>query len=312
VTERSIRVSYGVESLPGPDTARAVSIGKFDGVHRGHQAVIAQLRKLAGDAEITVVTFDRHPRALFQPESVPEALLSLEQKIDLLGESGVQRVVVLEFTEEFAALEHAQFSDEIVHRGLGASLVLVGQDFRYGRHGAGNLETLRAEGHRLGFAVHTVADVVEEGGARISSTRVRELLHGGHVREAATLLGRYHCVRASVVAGHQRGRTLGYPTANLANPVEGLIPLDGVYASYVQVGVARYPAATSIGLNPTFGDLESRVVESHLFDFRGDLYGQRVSVQFVDYIRPMNQFPDAQALAHQMHLDSLKIREIVG
>lgn len=307
----TVTVNQGLADLPGPHVPRALTIGKFDGVHRGHQAVIAQLARLAESAELTVLTFDRHPRALFEPDCAPEALVSLEQKIELLADAGVERVVVIPFTHEFAQISHEDFAQRIIHRGLGAEVVLVGRDFRYGHQGGGSVQSLSEEGSRWGFAVHTVEDVVEEGGARISSTRVRELLHGGHVAEASTLLGRFHCVRSRVVGGHQRGRTLGYPTANLQNPVEGLVPLDGVYASWVEVDGTRYRAATSIGLNPTFGDVDSRMIESHLFDYRGDLYGRTLEVCLVDYIRPMAQFPDASSLAAQMAADAVAIREIL-
>lgn len=306
-----VHVNQGLADLPGASVPRALTIGKFDGVHRGHQAVIAQLARLAHSAEVTVLTFDRHPRALFEPDRAPEALVSLDQKVELLAAAGVQRVVVMPFTQEFAEISHQDFAERIIHHGLGAQIVLVGKDFRYGHQGAGSLHSLSEEGARWGFSVHTVEDVVEEGGARISSTRVRELLHGGHVAEASRLLGRFHCVRSTVVSGHQRGRMLGYPTANLLNPVEGLVPLDGVYASWVEVEGIRYRAATSIGLNPTFGDVDFRVIESHLFDYRGDLYGTRLEVCLVDYIRPMAQFPDPSSLAAQMAADAEAIREIL-
>ena len=301
--------TFSVSDLPGPDRPRAVTIGKFDGVHRGHQEVIAELSRLAGESEVTVVTFDRHPRQLLDPDNCPEPLLSNEQKVDALMAAGAQRVAVIPFTQEFAELSPDEFAKTILVDGLGVAHVLVGKDFRYGHHGDGTLDTLRAEGERHGFSLHTVDDVVHTGGERISSTRIRALLTEGKAVAAAELLGRPHAVRSHVVHGHQRGRLLGYPTANLANPVEGFVPADGVYAALVTLDGVDYKAATSIGLNPTFGDVDARMIEAHLFDLDQDLYDRVIEVKFVDYIRPMMQFEGADALADQMDRDAIAIRE---
>jgi riboflavin kinase/FMN adenylyltransferase len=305
-------VTRSLADLPGRGVKRAVTIGKFDGVHLGHQGVIRSLSALAGGAEVTVVTFDRHPRALLDPASCPDDLLSVNQKIDSLVAAGAQRVAVIPFTQEFADLEPEEFSRQVLSDGLNAEVVLVGEDFRYGHEGSGTLETLREEGERSGFSVHTVADIVHTGGERISSTRIRSLLSEGEPAKAAELLGRHHRVRSQVVHGHQRGRLLGYPTANLQNPVEGFVPRDGVYATWVQVAGEKFAAATSIGVNPTFGDVTQRMIESHLFAFEGDLYDQVIEVSFVEYIRPMNQFADADELATQMDRDAEQIKEILS
>ena len=305
-------VTSSLAELPGRGVKRAVTIGKFDGVHLGHQGVIRSLSALSVSAEVTVVTFDRHPRALLDPTSCPDDLLSVNQKIDALIDAGADRVAVIPFTQDFADLEPEEFSRQVLFEGLDAELVLVGEDFRYGHEGRGTLDTLRAEGERSGFSVHTVADIVHTGGERISSTRIRSLLSEGKPAEAAELLGRHHRVRSQVVHGHQRGRLLGYPTANLQNPVEGFVPCDGVYATWVHMAGQRFAAATSIGVNPTFGDVTQRMVESHLFAFEGDLYDQVIDVSFVDYIRPMNQFSDADELAAQMDRDAERIKETLS
>jgi len=305
-------VSWSLADLPGANKPRVVTIGKFDGVHVGHREVIAELGRIAPDAEATVLTFDRHPKALLAPDAAPRPLVSSEQKVEFLGGAGASRVAVIPFTREFADLTPEQFARDVLAEGLGAVAVLVGSDFRYGHLGAGNLETLIEQGERLGFSVHTVADVVHDEGERISSTRIRRLLDDGNAARAAELLGRYHQVRSTVVQGFQRGRELGYPTANLENPPEGFVPRDGVYATWVDVDGVPYQAATSIGVNPTFGDVADRMIESHLFDFDGVLYGSRVTVHFVDYIRPMNKFPDAQSLATQMAEDAQRIRDILS
>lgn len=305
-------VSWSLEQLPGADTARVVTIGKFDGVHIGHREVIAELSRIAPQAEVTVVTFDRHPKALLTPDASPLPLVSTPQKVEFLGGAGATRVAVIPFTREFADLSPEDFARSVLADGLGATAVLVGGDFRYGHLGAGDVDTLRDEGKSLGFSVHTVADVVHDKGERISSTRIRRLLDDGDVAGAAQLLGRYHQLRSAVVQGHQRGRELGYPTANLGNPPEGFIPRDGVYATWVDVDGVSYQAATSIGVNPTFGDVAQRMVESHLFDFDGVLYGSRVTVHFVEFIRAMNKFPDAQSLADQMAADATQIKVILS
>jgi riboflavin kinase / FMN adenylyltransferase len=307
----SVHVSRDIGALPGATTSRAVTIGKFDGVHRGHQAVIDRLRDVSGGHEVTVVTFDRHPKELLSPGDAPPPLVSIEQKIELLGQAGCDRVAVIPFTPEFADLDHDTFVRHILVEGLGAREVLVGRDFHYGRGGEGTLKTLQASGHEHGFSVHVCDDVEESDGQRISSTMIRALLAEGNVRRARDLLGRDHCVRSIVVQGHQRGRELGYPTANLANPVEGFVPADGVYATLLHVDGETFPAATSIGTNPTFDDVDQRVVESHAIGAALDLYGRTVHVDFVEYIRPMNKFPDMAALAHQMDQDAAKILDIL-
>jgi len=305
-------VSWSLHQLPGADIERVVTIGKFDGVHIGHREVIAELARIAPHAEVTVVTFDRHPKALLTPDASPLPLLSTQQKVEFLGGAGAQRVAVIPFTREFADLSPEDFARTVLAEGLGATAVLVGGDFRYGHLGAGDLDTLRAEGERLGFSVHTVADVVHDQGERISSTRIRRLLDDGDVAGARQLLGRHHQLRSAVVQGYQRGRELGYPTANLENPPEGFIPRDGVYATWVDVDGVPYQAATSIGVNPTFGDVSDRMVESHLFGFDGLLYGSRVTVHFVEFIRAMNKFPDAKSLADQMAADATQIKDILS
>ena len=307
----SVHVSRDIGRLPGAETSRAVTIGKFDGVHRGHQAVIDRLRDVSGGHEVTVVTFDRHPKELLSPGDAPPPLVSVEQKIELLGEAGSDRVAVIPFTSEFADLDHDTFVRHILVEGLGAQEVLVGGDFRYGRGGEGTLETLQASGDEYGFSVHVCDDVEEADGQRISSTMIRALLAEGEVRRVHDLLGRHHRVRSVVVKGHQRGRELGYPTANLANPVEGFVPADGVYATLLHVDGDTFPAATSIGTNPTFDDVDQRVIESHAIKAALDLYGRTVQLDFVEYIRPMNKFPDMAALAHQMDIDAAKILDIL-
>ena len=307
-----VSVNYGLDSLPGDGQRRAVSIGKFDGVHRGHRQVISQLLSMAGKAEPTVITFDRHPHATLKPGSAPTPILSDSQKIELLSAAGVSRVVVLPFDEELSALRHEDFSQTVLAEGLSAGVVLVGEDFRYGHGGAGTIETLRSEGDHWGFRVEVVADVCEAEGERISSTMIRRLLAAGEVSTVHGLLERYHCVRGEVGHGFERGRVLGYPTANLRAKIEGLLPADGVYATRVIHRGTSYPAATSLGVNPTFGDVNERTLESHLMDVTLDLYGETVTIEFVKFIRGMQKFPSPDALTEQMARDEEVIRGILA
>ena len=307
-----VAVNYGLDSLPGDGKRRAVSIGKFDGVHRGHRQVIEQLLSMAGKAEPTVVTFDRHPHATLKPGSEPDPILSDSQKIELLAGAGISRVVVLPFDEELSALSHDDFSRIVLAEGLSTSVVLVGADFRYGHGGEGTIETLRQEGDHWGFRVEVVADVCEAEGERVSSTMIRRLLGEGRVATVRDLLSRYHSVRGEVGHGFERGRVLGYPTANLRGNIEGLLPADGVYATRVTHRGSTYNAATSLGVNPTFGDVSERTLESHLLDVTLDLYGDTVTIEFVDFIRGMQKFPNPQALAEQMARDEEVIRDILA
>ena len=305
-------VNYGLDSLPGDGRRRVVTIGKFDGVHRGHLQVIGQLTSLSNKAESTVITFDRHPHVTLRPGEAPDRIVSDSQKVELLSKAGVSRVVVLPFDDELSALDHADFSKIVLAQGLSAGVVLVGEDFRYGHGGKGTIQTLRDEGLHWGFRVEVVADFCQEEGERISSTMIRRHLARGEVAAAASLLGRHHALRGEVGAGAQRGREMGYPTANLAQPLEGYMPADGVYATLVTHQGVSYPAATSVGVNPTFGELTESVVESHLLDQRLDLYGETIRVEFVEFIRGMQVFPSSDALVAQMSADEQVIRKILS
>ncbi|MDT3317748.1 bifunctional riboflavin kinase/FAD synthetase [Microbacterium sp. KSW4-11] len=296
-----------------------VAIGKFDGVHSGHRAVIDRARVAAMDdgARVVAVTFDRNPLALLRPDRCPEPLVSVDQKIALLAEAGVDAVLVLRFDEELAALAPEEFAQRILVDALHAVCVMVGVDFRFGRGGAGDPAFLTTFGETHGFTVDVVGDV-QGGGRRVSSTWVREMLAAGQVEDAARLLGRPHAVRAEVVHGLKRGRELGYPTANLSTDAEGFIPADGVYAGWLidegtdagRVRAAtRYPAAISVGTNPTFDDVPQRQVEAYVLDETGlDLYGHTVQVQFTARIRGMVRFEGIEALIERMDADVAEVR----
>ena len=300
-----------------------VVIGKFDGVHSGHRAVIDRARVTATDADarVVAVTFDRNPLSLLRPELCPDPLSSVEQKLELLAEAGVDATLVLRFDAELAGLEPRAFVEHVLVDALGVVTVMVGDDFRFGRVGAGDPALLIALGAEFGFEVDVVGDV-QGGGRRVSSTWVRDLLSVGDVEGAARLLGRPHAMAGEVVHGLKRGRELGFPTANLAPDADGFIPGDGVYAGWlVDLGseseasdtsapVTRYPAAISVGTNPTFDDVPVRQVEAYVLDETAlDLYGHRVQVQFTHRIRGMVAFEGIDRLIAQMTDDVARVRQ---
>ena len=309
---------FGLDAVPARFGPSAVTIGKFDGVHVGHRAVLEQLRRVAEERDLlpVVVTFDRHPLALLAPEKRPESLVSLDQKLELLAETGVAATVVLPFDQRLSSLPAEQFVKEVLGGRLHAKAVLVGSDFRFGAKGAGNVETLRELGPENGFDVVLVDDVGIPDEAepihRASSTAIRQLLADGHPDDAAKLLGHLHTVRSTVVHGQQRGRLLGYPTANLDPHLEGLVPADGVYAAWLTVDGVRYPAAVSVGNNPTFTGVPEKQVEAHALDQDFDIYGETVELAFVEYVRGMLKFDGMEPLIAQMRDDVQRVREILA
>jgi riboflavin kinase / FMN adenylyltransferase len=330
-----VKISMGIASLPldvsreprepdEPDEpgetgdagnrGTAVTIGKFDGVHAGHRAVIAQLETIAREhgLESVVVTFDRHPLALLAPAKCPPFLISAEQKLRLLAETGIDRTLVLEFDEALAGLSPEDFVRTVLVDGLRVRHVLVGRDFRFGSHGSGDVSALERLGAELGFAVDLIDDVKPDGVRRVSSTWIRELLAHGDVRAATALLGHSPTVRGEVVHGAARGRELGFPTANLSPESEGLIPADGVYAGWLTDAGVRYPAAVSVGNNPTFHGVAQKQVEAYVLDRDLDLYGHIVEVSFVDRIRGMVAFTGIDPLIEQMRADVDEIRGLLA
>jgi riboflavin kinase/FMN adenylyltransferase len=294
------------QEIPADFGPSAVAIGKFDGVHAGHRAVIARLneRAAASGARATAVTFDRNPLAVLRPDRCPENVVTVDRKLELLGELGLDATLVLTFDEELAARSAEDFVVDILVRALRVSTVLVGEDFRFGRGGAGTPELLRELGPRYGFDVEVVDEVYLPGSPRrVSSTWIRELLIEGDVSGAARVLGRNPDVHGIVVHGLKRGRELGFPTANLSPIVDAFVPADGVYAGWLvdhDTGI-RHPSAISVGTNPTFDDVLVRQVEAHVLGQTGlDLYGHDVTVEFVERLRGMVAFEGMEKLSEQM------------
>jgi riboflavin kinase/FMN adenylyltransferase len=300
--------------VPADFGPSAVTIGKFDGVHSGHRAVIGELLAVAGPLGLvpTVVTFDRHPLAVLRPSAVPPALISNEQKVERLAAAGVQATLMLAFDAAFSQQAPEDFVQHVLLDALHAKIVFVGSDFRYGAKGSGNVDTLTEAGAEHGFEIRLVDEVRAREGRRASSTWIREALAAGNVREASELLGALPTVRSVVVRGEQRGRELGFPTANLRPDLEGLIPADGVYAGWLSVDGETLPAAISVGDNPTFDGVPARQVEAHVLDRDIELYGKTVEVSFVDYIRGMKKFSGIEELIAEIEHDVSMVREILG
>lgn len=304
--------------VPADFGRTVVAIGKFDGVHVGHRAVIRKVREDAQaiGARAVAVTFDRNPLEVLRPELCPENVVAVDRKLELLGELELDATLVLTFDRELASVPAEDFVRTILVDSLHVATVLVGRDFRFGRGGAGTPDLLRELGPKYDFTVDVVDDVFPEGeGRRVSSTWIRELLAEGDVVRAAKVLGRPVTVAGAVVHGLKRGRELGFPTANLSEMVDSLVPADGVYAGWLvdhDTGI-RHPAAISVGTNPTFDDVERRQVEAHVLDEAGlDLYGHHVTVEFSDHLRGMVAFEGMEALIAQIAADVTEARIRLG
>ncbi|WP_435744188.1 bifunctional riboflavin kinase/FAD synthetase [Microbacterium sp. PMB16] len=306
------------EEVPQGFGPSAVAIGKFDGVHAGHRAVIKRLKEAAAESgsQAVAVTFDRNPLAVLRPDRCPENVVTVDRKLELLGELGLDATLVLTFDEELASRSAEAFVVDILVGALGVSQVLVGEDFRFGRGGEGTPALLRQLGPTHGFTVEVVDDVYLPGSERrVSSTWIRELLIEGDVVEAAHALGRYPDVRGEVVHGLKRGRELGFPTANLSTIVDAFVPADGVYAGWLvdhDTGI-RHPSAISVGTNPTFDDVLERQVEAHVLDETGlELYGHDVTVEFVRRLRGMVAYEGIEKLSAQIAVDVADARVVLA
>ncbi len=305
-----------------PPEGTAVTIGAYDGVHLGHRAVIAEVRRRAAEDGLrsAVVTFDRHPASVVRPESAPRLLTDLEQKIELLAETGVDYCLVITFDEARSQESAEDFVHEVLLDCLNARVVVVGEDFHFGHGRAGNVPLLRKIGAEAGFAVDGLQLVGTDGSpagdhAQVSSTRIRHLLAEGRVDEANALLGRQYELRGVVVRGDGRGGPeLGFPTANVSVPGDILLPADGIYAGwYERPSGEVHPAAIYIGRRPTFYvEAHASLVEPHLLDFDGDLYGEHAKVRFEAHIRGDLKFDSVEALVEQMRRDKGDARRILG
>ncbi len=297
------------------DRGASAAIGNFDGVHLGHRAVIDIARE-AGDAinaPCGVLTFDPHPREFFAPHSDPFRLMSSSAKATELAKIGVERLYQLNFNAALAALTPEEFATRVIHEGLGLKHVVVGADFCFGKGRAGKAEDLQKFGAQLGFEV-TIAELIEGTQGQVSSTRIRKALSDGATRNAADMLGHWHQIEGMVIGGEQRGRELGYPTANMS--IDGLHPPRfGVYAVLVDIQdgphAGTYHGVASMGVRPMFGENRPNL-ETFIFDFTGDLYGATLSIALVEYLRGEEKFDGLDALITQMDADSAKARAILA
>jgi riboflavin kinase / FMN adenylyltransferase len=313
----------GLDATPGELGRTVVTVGMYDGVHRGHQKLIgaAVARARAMRRPCLLLTFDPHPAEVVRPGSHPAILTSMDRKAELVAALGVDAMCVLPFTPEFMRLSPETFTHTVLVEHLHAAEVVVGENFTYGHKASGTVETLRAEGRRFGFAVEGIPlaeDASDDGEVTISSTYIRACVAAGDMVAAARALGRPHRVDGVVVRGDRRGRDMGYPTANVESPPFTAIPADGVYAGHLVTrdprgGASRerFPAAISVGSNPTFQG-SRRTVEAFLLDYDGDLYGEHVGVEFVHRLRPMAAFPDVDALLAAMAKDVTDTRAVLG
>jgi riboflavin kinase/FMN adenylyltransferase len=314
-----MEVLRDVDTGPPPGVRTAVTIGAYDGVHLGHRAVIASLRRLAAERGLrtAVVTFDRHPASVVRPESAPLLLTDLDQKLELLAGCGVDYTLVVRFDEVRAKEPAADFVDEVLVGCLRAGAVAVGEDFHFGHRRQGNVALLRAMGADLGFDVVGHELVGLDGCAAevpVSSTRVRAALRHGDLAAAEEMLGRHHEVRGTVVEGDGRARDLGFRTANMAVPDDICLPADGIYAGwYLGPDAVARPAALSLGRRPTFYEsADTSLLEAHLIDFDGDLYRQPARVRFVERLRDELRFDTVDALVEQMGRDVDRARAVLA
>jgi riboflavin kinase/FMN adenylyltransferase len=306
-------------SLPGPTF---LTIGNFDGLHRGHQALIAQLQRAAAEdgrpgARTAMMTFEPHPLTLFRPDMSLQLLTSPQERVELAGDLGVDIGIIHPFNRETAALSPRAFMQMLVDH-LGLAALVVGPDFALGRNRSGTIDVLSQLGEELGYRVAVIEPIGWEG-EEVRSLAIRQHLQSGNVTRAAHLLGRPYGVSGVVISGDQRGRTIGVPTANLRTPADRLLPADGVYATWTWLGKPghspRFASATNVGVRPTV-DGSQRLVETHLFDFpppgeSGDLYGREVTVQFVEWLRGEKRFPNLDALVAQIQSDLAQARQIL-
>jgi riboflavin kinase/FMN adenylyltransferase len=286
-----------------------VVIGVFDGVHKGHQALLNRAKDIADGRPIIALTFDPHPRTVFAPDSVPPMLTTLADRVELLKIHNADQVAVMKFNEQFAAMTPDQFVEDILVKQLHVSTVIVGKNFTYGAKASGTVDTLIKSGMTHNFTV----DVQELAGGEepVSSSRIRNLVMEGKVEQARELLSRPHRLDGIVVHGEKRGREIGYPTANIGKIEGQTIPADGIYAGWLTVGINYWPAAISIGTNPTFEGDRGRQVEAYALDQQGlDLYDKAASVEFGWYLRPTLKFNGLDELLVQMKKDCDEARRL--
>lgn len=291
----------------------AVTIGKFDAIHLGHQALLAELVDAAENQELApvVLTFSKHPDSVLAPGKLKPPIIGPQQKLSLLEEAGVEATLSVDFDESFAALSPREFVTKYLVDTLNAKIVLVGDRFRFGSMASGDVDSLRELGSEFGFNVRVVPSIIVDG-EPVSTTRVRNLLDSGDVVAASKLLGRQHTTVGMVEHGLKIGRQIGFPTANMSRDAEGYLPLDAVYAGWLYVDGDRYPTALSVGINETFQAVP-RLVEAHVIDHTGlDLYDKIVTFEYIQFIRRAARFDGVESLVATIKNDLIQIKQILG
>ncbi len=288
-----------------------VTLGNFDGVHMGHHAILRAVidRARAAGGTAFAITFDPLPAKLLAPERAPDLIMVPEDRFELMRLSGIDGVIVLNFTRELSAIEPREFVRDCLVGKIGVREVVVGHSVSFGHNRAGNAAVMVELGNEFGFDT-TVVGPVKAGGVAVSSTKVREAIHAGDLRTAAKMLGRLHFLHGEVVHGRERGRTIGFPTANIESETE-CIPPDGVYATRIVLDDGAWGSITNIGMRPTFAEA-ARSIEAHIFNFNRDIYGQPVKLEVIERIRPERKFDSPEALKHQIALDLSKAKEILA
>lgn len=308
-----LKIVHGWKDLSPADRGAAAALGNFDGVHRGHQQVIAEAAKAAGalKAPLGVITFDPHPRRLFRPTEPAFRLMTIEQQARVLSGMGVDILYLLPFDFQMASFSDKEFVEQVLVEGLGVKHVAAGFDISFGKGRTGSPEAMVAYGQQYGFGVSIAAPVASETGDKFSSTSVRDALRDGHPEIAARILGRPFAIEGVVRRGQQLGRQLGFPTANV-EIVDYVVPKLGVYATRTRLPDGReVPGVANLGNNPTTGEVETRL-ETWLFDFDEDLYGQVIETQLIAFLRPELKFDSIELMIEQIRRDEADARAIVA
>lgn len=307
-----MEVFVGIENINRSLRNPALTIGNFDGVHCGHQALFRKVKDWANklDGESVVVTFNPHPLQVLSPGNGPAFITLHERKLELIQKEGIDVTIVIPFNEDFAKLSATEFVRDILVGKIGAKAIVVGYDYRFGHGREGDIDFLKRLGKEYGFEVETVSGIEKDGNV-VSSTAIRQFIQEGDIKEANRLLGRAYEITGPVIKGRSRGgRLLGFPTANVRIPVQAC-PKRGIYAVQVEVGGKAYCGAANLGYNPTFGD-EELSLEVHIFDFDQDIYGENITVRFVDRLRDEKKFSGPQELMAQIARDVARAKEILA
>ncbi|MBW1979812.1 MAG: bifunctional riboflavin kinase/FAD synthetase [Deltaproteobacteria bacterium] len=307
-----MEIIHGIENIRRTFRKPVITIGNFDGVHLGHMSLFQHVREIArtSGSESMVITFDPHPIKVLSTTNGPPLITLLEQKVQLIEEAGIDVLLVVHFTLEFAQMEATEFIERFIHNKIGASAIVVGPDYRFGRNRQGDIPLLVAMGEKLNFQVHVAPDFFIEG-QEVSSSAIRKFVTAGDLHKARQMLGRDYQVCGMVIKGRDRGgRLLGFPTANLLL-IDELTPKPGVYATQVVVRGKTYAGATNVGYNPTFQD-GSFSVETHILDFNENIYGETIQIRFVERLRDEKAFSGPEELAEQIQRDVQQARQILA